>query len=122
MALTSAVHLIATGDATAATGSVALEALTANTNDYALAAGVTTLRVTTDQSRNLTGIVAGAAGQRLAIVNVGSNDLVLVEQSTSTASNQILSSTGVSLTLAAKQAADLEYDATSARWRAWKRN
>jgi hypothetical protein len=82
-------------------------------------------RWSSDASRNVTGLTFTAAqvdGQTHLIVNVGAQDIVLKEQTTSTAANQFLNSTGADITLSAKQAADVIYDGTSARWRVFKRN
>lgn len=75
------------------------------------------LRLSTDASRNLTGVTGGAEGRELWITNVGSFNLVLVEQATSTAANQIITGTGADVTLAPLDNALLKYDNVSARWR-----
>ena len=91
--------------------------ITANTNNYAPANFDTTsiLRLSTDASRDLTGIAGGSDGRVLTIMNVGSNPLVLKNDVTSTAANRFL--LGADLTLAANQSLMLVYDSSSSRWR-----
>lgn len=91
--------------------------ITADQNNYA--PGVARwLRLSTDASRSITGLVAGVSGQEAFIVNVGSNNIVLVNESaSSTAANRFLTGTGADVTLAANQIASIMYDATTARWR-----
>jgi hypothetical protein len=99
--------------------------ITSNQDNYNPGGSSYFQRWSTDASRNVTGLTFTAAqvdGQTHVIVNVGSADIVLVEQSTSTAANQFLNSTGADITLSAKQAADVIYDGTTARWRVFKRN
>lgn len=96
--------------------------ITANQDNYNPTglATATVLRLTTDASRNVTGIAAagGAAPlQRKTLINVGSQNLVLAHQSaSSTAANRIISPTGADLTLAPNESAVLWYDATATRW------
>lgn len=82
-------------------------------------------RWSTDASRNVTGMVfasAGVDGETHLIVNVGSTDIVLKHQTTSTAANQFKNSTGADITLTANQAADVIYDGTQSRWLVFKKN
>lgn len=82
-------------------------------------------RWSSDASRNVTGLTFAATqvdGQVHLIVNVGSNNIVLQHQTTSTAANQFLCSTGADITLSANQAADVIYDGTQSRWLVFKRN
>jgi hypothetical protein len=91
--------------------------IAANTDDYT-PTGLSTanvLRLTTDASRNLTGITGGASGRILLLMNVGSNNLVLKDETTSTAANRF--SFGADVTLGAKQSVLIWYDTTSSRWR-----
>jgi len=75
-----------------------------------------TLRLSTDASRNITGLAGGADGRVIIIHNIGSNDLVLnSENASSTAANRFLFDADVTLT--ADQSVILRYDATSSRWR-----
>lgn len=78
-------------------------------------------RMSTDASRNITGLTFSYNGAMIRWINVGSADLVIKhENASSTAANRFLCSTGADITIAAGQRADLWYDATSARWRVWK--
>ena len=86
-------------------------------------------RWSTDASRNVTGLTFTAAqinGQTHMIVNVGSADLVIKHNVTSTAANRFQCSTGADITLTAGQQALLIYDATSSgnfpAWRVSKMN
>lgn len=68
-------------------------------------------------NRDITGLVGGSDGRKITIINVGtSNNLVLKNDTTSTAANRFLF--GADITLAPNQSAELWYDATSLRWRA----
>jgi hypothetical protein len=92
--------------------------VTSDQNNYAPGTGWF-IRLSSDASRNLTGLVAGADGQVAEIWNVGANNIVLIHESaSSTAVNRFTSSTAADLTLAAGKCAELRYDTTSARWRA----
>lgn len=99
-------------------GDITPTQIAANTNDYA-PTGLSTasrLRLSTDASRNLTGITGGVDGRLLFLVNVGTNPLVLKDASTSsTAGNRF--DFGADVTLAGKQTAVVQYDATDSRWK-----
>lgn len=92
--------------------------LTANQNDWAptniLRARL--IRVSTNASRDLTGIVAQAPGRTITLVNVGSNDLVLKDASGSSSAANRFALNG-DITLGADHGAVLFYDGTTARWR-----
>lgn len=88
-------------------------------------------RWSTDASHNITGMTISADGlgttqidgESHLIVNVGAQDIVLVNESgLSTDVNRFHNSTGANITLSANQAADVLYDNTTQRWRVWKRN
>lgn len=98
--------------------------ITADQNNYAPGGTSYFQRWNTDASRNITGLsLSQVDGQPHMIVNVGSNNIVLVHQSaSSTAANRFLNSTGADITLSANQAADLVYDNTQSRWLVFKRN
>lgn len=118
--------------------SLTVPQITSNQNDYSPAnvnyggqpaAGTTVLRLSTDASRNVTGLVfnnpdsAGTAaitpsdGQVVIIVNVGAQNIVLKNETTSTAAYRFHNTTGADVTLGAAQQALLIYDGTLARWR-----
>ena len=92
---------------------------TANQDNLALSFGVNF--VSSDASRDVTGIVASTVdGQRLEIINNGSNAVVLKHlNGGSTSGNQIITPGGADLTLAATQASVLWYDLTATKWRAY---
>lgn len=89
--------------------------ITSNQNDYAVGQAVTDLRLSTDASRDLTGITNGRKGRSLRLFNVGSFDLVLKNDVTSTAANRFL--LGADLTVGTNEGVVLWYDSTSSRWR-----
>jgi hypothetical protein len=63
-------------------------------------------------------MAAGAEGAVRYVWNVGSNNIVLLNENvSSTAANRFTTSTGADLTLGANKCALVQYDATSARWR-----
>lgn len=78
---------------------------TSNQNDYALSTTAAVLRVSTDASRNLTGIANSGTmqnGRVLTIVNIGSFDLVLTDEDVnSTAANRF--ALGANITLGASK-------------------
>lgn len=93
--------------------------ITADVNDYNPGAGGF-FRISSDSAWRVTGIVAGADGDTLYLVNVGANDIFLRnEDASSTAANRIITGTGAAVTLSADDTAMLIYDAASARWRLW---
>lgn len=109
-------------DSFAQNATISPSQLTGNTDNWnpTDVATATVIRVSTDASRNLTGILAAAGAVPFAtklLVNIGSFDLVLVHDATSTAANRFLSPTGSDLTLAAGETATLWYDPTTQRWR-----
>ena len=75
------------------------------------------IRVTTDASRNLTGIIALAPGTVLAICNAGAQNLVLVHSATSTAANQFILPNSANLTLLPGMSVEIFYDTASTKWR-----
>lgn len=96
--------------------------ITADQNDYNFGTG-TFFRLSSDASRNVTGLANGADGRMVYFVNVGANNIVLQNQNaSSSAANRVITGTGADVTLAADNAATLIYDATTQRWRmlAWQ--
>lgn len=105
--------------AIAFSGDISPTQITSNSNDYAPTgfSTATTLRISTDASRNITGLAGGSDGKIIIIHNVGSFEAVLKNQdAASTAGNRFLF--GGDITLAADTSVTLRYDATSSRWRA----
>lgn len=99
-------------------GIISPSQITSNQNDYA-PAGITLaaiLRLNTDASRNITGLVDPRSGARKTIINVGSFAIVIKNADAgSAAANRF--DIGADLTLAGKQAATFVYDATDSRWK-----
>lgn len=82
------------------TGVISPAQITSNQNDYAPTGFSTasTLRLSTDASRNLTGIAAGTDGRTIIIHNVGAQSLVLKNDIASTAANRFLFGADTTLT------------------------
>jgi|GEM_PF-3794059 len=100
-------------------GDITPTQLSANTNDWAPTGFSTAsaVRLSTDASRNITGLAGGADGRIIILHNVGSFDAVLKNQdANSTAANRFLF--GGDVTLLADYSVTLRYDATTSRWRA----
>lgn len=100
-------------------GDVTPSTITSDQNDYAPASFSTaaTLRLSTDASRNLTGLAGGAAGRVVRVSNVGSFSLVLKNASASSiAANRF--AIGADITLTANTGVLLQYDGTTSNWRA----
>ena len=94
--------------------------ITANQNDYDPSdMGITSvLRLSSDISRDITGIVPNlnGDGRLLILANVGTSSIVLKDESaSSTASNRF--ALKADITLSADGGALLWYDGTSSRWR-----
>jgi hypothetical protein len=103
---------------TLAVGTITPTQLAANTNDWAPTgfSAALSIRVSTDASRNLTGIAGGGVGRTIILENVGSNSLVLKNADTgSTAANRFAFTRDY--TLEAGSGVWLKYDVTSSRWR-----
>lgn len=100
-------------------GDISPTQITANQNDYAPTGHATasTFRLSSDASRNVTGLAGGADGRIVIIHNVGAQNVVLTNQdAASTAANRFLF--GGDTTLGADTSITLRYDATASRWRA----
>lgn len=98
--------------------------ITATTNNYDPGDPSYFQRWSTDASRQITGLTfaisSKVSGQIHKIVNVGAEDIVLVNETSgtgSTAANRFKTSDGNNLTLTPGQCADAIYDGTDSRWR-----
>jgi hypothetical protein len=90
--------------------------ITADQNNYNPGTGGF-FRITTDASRNITGILAGADGDMICLRNAGSFNFVLMNQDgASAAANRIITGTGASCTYLPDETALLQYDIVDARW------
>ena len=100
-------------------GDISPSQITANQNDYNPTglSTASTLRLSSDASRDVTGLQGGADGRILVLLNVGAQNIVLKDESgSSTAAYRFALSADI--TVAADQAVILQYDSTSSRWRA----
>lgn len=99
-------------------GDISPSQITADQNDYnpTNLATSTVLRLTSDATRTITGLQGGADGRLICLLNVGSNDIVLANESaSSTAGNRF--TIVADLTMPPTQSILLIYDSTSSRWR-----
>ena len=107
--------------ATKRTGISSPSQITSNQNDYnpgsVICATADTLILSSDASREVTGLAGGVSGCEVLLVNSGSNPIVLKDSAAgSTAGNRF--STGADISLAASQAARFIYQAGSTnKWR-----
>lgn len=90
---------------------------TANVDNLAIASTTRVLRIQSDASRDLTGIVATTSGRRVLLCNVGSNNIVLVHSATSTAANQFRCPGSANFTLNTNDSVEIWYDSVNSRWR-----
>ncbi len=94
--------------------------LTANQDNYN--PGVArNYRLSSDASRDITGLsISQVDGQEFYFYNIGSNNIVLKHDVTSTAANRFYCTGGADITLAAYDCARIVYDNTTQRFRATK--
>lgn len=100
-------------------GDITPAQITADQNNYNPTglSGATVLRLNSDAARNITGLSGGSDGRLLIVYNVGSFNIVLKdESSSSTAANRFALQADV--TIAPDVGVILQYDSTSSRWRA----
>lgn len=94
--------------------------LSADVDNYA-PTGVgtaTVLRVGGDAlNRTITGITGGADGRIVKLVNIGTQNVLLTHDATSTAANRFFLPNSVNFTILPNTSCSLIYDATSSRWR-----
>lgn len=103
----------------ALTGIISPSQITSNQNNYnptSLSTAVV-LRLTSDASRNITGLSGGASGRVIILENVGSFNIVLKDEDTnSTAGNRFALTADITMT--PDTMVVLKYDSTTTRWRA----
>ena len=102
-------------------GVISPASIGASQNDYNPTglATASTLRLTSGAAYNITGLVGGAAGRLILVHNIGANNLTLTnEDAGSTAANRFALRGAASLVVTPNKAVVLQYDATTARWRA----
>lgn len=100
-------------------GDISPTALAADTNDYAPTgfSGASVVRVSSSAAVNLTGLAGGADGRTVFLFNVGSYQISLVDESSSSiAANRFALANN--LQVAGGDGVLLVYDATDSRWRA----
>lgn len=99
-------------------GTISPAQITSDQNDYNPTglSSATTVRLTSDAVRAITGLAGGATGRIVILHNVGSYGITLPDESgSSAAANRFAMTTN--FTLMADQSVTLQYDATSQRWR-----
>lgn len=99
-------------------GSITPTQITSNQNNYNPTglATVSTINVSSDASRNVTGLAGGADGRIVIVYNNGTEDIVLVNESaSSTAGNRF--SLSQDITLEGKHCCILRYNSASSRWK-----
>lgn len=99
--------------------------ITANQNDYTPAGigSASVLRISSDASRDITGIGGGYAGMILIVENVGTNLIVLNHEDVlSTAANRFSMPDSNNFTLRDGWSAIFLYDGTTSRWRPLSRS
>lgn len=92
--------------------------ITADQNNYDPTSLSTSsvLRLSSDAERTITGLAGGSDGRIIVVTNVGSNNIILAdESSSSTAANRF--ALPAAITIGADGSVVLQYDATSSRWR-----
>lgn len=98
--------------------------IVANQNNYNPGRNAYRIDITTDASRNITGLVftspAPSNGERHELFNAGAQNFVIVDQSaSSSAANRFDNVTGADITVTPGNIAYVEYNSTTARWVAW---
>jgi len=93
--------------------------ITSDQNNYAPGGVSYFLRLSTDASRQITGLsMSQVTGEVHEIWNVGAQDIVIVHQSaSSTAANRFLNASAANYTITPEQGVKIIYDGTTQRWR-----
>jgi len=100
------------------TGIISPTQITAHKNDYNPTGFSTAavVRITSDAAYNITGLLAGIAGDEVILFNIGTFNLTLVSASgSSDATNRFLLASDI--VVLPNQGASLFYDGTSSRWK-----
>lgn len=95
--------------------------ITSDQDDYDPGRG-TFFRLSSDATRTITGLAlsGGNEDRSIRVVNTGSFDIVLANESASSAAaNRIITGTGGDFTLGPDGTSDIHYDSTTGRWRAF---
>lgn len=100
------------------TGVVSPATITSNQNDYAAINGARWGRIASSAAFQITGFSGGASGMRRLVTNVGSYNITIMHQSSSSsAENRVLCPGNASFVLNANDSCEMIYDGTSSRWR-----
>ena len=78
------------------------------------------LRLSTDASRNITGLAGGSDGRAIILHNVGAFNIVLPHDVTSTVANRFYCANSMNATVVPNGTVILVYDAISNRWRVFQ--
>lgn len=107
-------------DGSVRTPAISPAQITSNQNDYDMGAG-SFFRLSTDAARSITGFDGGTSGRSMVVVQTSAFALTLAHQSASSSTeNRILSVSGLDIILSQNEMAQLIWDSTTSRWRAWK--
>lgn len=100
------------------TGRITPATITADQHDYAAGVGLSRVYLSADAPHSITGLVAGASGQILWLVNNGGFDITLkVNSGASASGNRFACPNGADVVLRQSNgSALLHYDATTAFW------
>lgn len=103
----------------ALSGDISPAQITSNQNNYNPTglSGAAILRINSDAARDITGLSGGSDGREIRVYNVGSFNITLKdESSSSTAANRF--ALQADIVIAPDVGVILQYDSTSSRWRA----
>ncbi len=106
-------------EAVSITGDISPTQISSNQNNYNPTGldTATVLRLSTDASRIISGIAGGTDGRALTLLNVGSNNIVLADDSASSSATARFALVS-DLIMKPDSGVSLLYDSTSSRWRA----
>jgi len=98
-------------------GAITTDAATTGANQTLSTPATAIIRLTNASLESVEGLTAPATAQFAILTNATGNPIELLDETGSTAANQILTGSGLDLRLANASSAWLYYDLTSARWR-----
>lgn len=113
-------HMVRRSESLATDSVITPSQLTVAVNNFEPAglADAAMLRLSSDASRNITGLAAPTTNKYLDLWNIGAQDIVLIHESTaSLAQNRIRCPGAANLTVNADDAVTLWYDLLINRWR-----
>ena len=114
----------ATEGQTTTNGITTPSAFTGTQNNYALlSTSATVYRISGSSTPIINGIIAGADGRQISIINIGATSIIINHQNASaTTTNRFILKSAAAATLATDGIITFIYDATTARWREMTRN